>query len=80
MCESFLHMNWIWYNQSKQLTEAKMFSGIFNPENIFIIICGHLCGQNFTKNFNCPQKLEKSKENTRNPKISGVFCGAAGRI
>ena len=35
-------------------------------------VCGILCGQRKSAKLHRFQKLQKSKENTRNPKISGV--------
>ena len=35
-------------------------------------VCGILCGQRKSAKLYLFQKLQKSKENTRNPKISGV--------
>ena len=39
---------------------------------LFRSVCGILCGQRKSANLHRFQKLQKSKENTRNPKISGV--------
>lgn len=39
---------------------------------LFRSVCGILCGQRKSAKPHRFQKLQKSKENTRNPKISGV--------
>jgi len=36
-------------------------------------VCGILCGQRKSRKSHSTKKLRKAKENTRNPKISGVF-------
>ena len=39
----------------------------------FCSVCGILCGQRKSAKLYSPKKLPKAKENTRNPRISGVF-------
>ena len=41
-------------------------------------VCGILCGQRKSAKPHRFQKLQKSKENTRNPKISGVYLELLG--
>ena len=43
-------------------------------------VCGILCGQQKSAKLHRFQKLPKSKENTRNPKISGVVLELLGRF
>ena len=43
-------------------------------------VCGILCGQRKSAKLHRFQKLQKSKENTRNPKISGVVLELLGRF
>ena len=43
-------------------------------------VCGILCGQRKSAKLYRFQKLQKSKENTRNPKISGVVLELLGRF
>ena len=41
-------------------------------------VCGILCGQRKSAELYSPKKFPKAKENTRNPKISGVFLELLG--
>ncbi|WP_417053993.1 hypothetical protein [Dysosmobacter sp.] len=43
-------------------------------------VCGILCGQRKSAKPYLFQKLQKAKENTRNPKISGVVLELLGRF
>ena len=43
-------------------------------------VCGILCGQQKSAKPYSFKKLPKSKENTRNPKISGVVLDLPGRF
>ena len=47
-------------------------------EGDYFTICGHLCGQNFLRNLDFPQKLQKPKENSQKPNISGVSAELLG--
>lgn len=42
-------------------------------------VCGILCGQRKSAKLHRFQKLQKSKENTRNPKISGVVLSCVDK-
>ena len=44
-----------------------------NSESLFFANCGYLCGQPFSASFNCTKKFRKTKKNTGNLAISGVF-------
>ena len=41
-------------------------------------VCGIVCGQRKSAKLYSPKKVAKTKENTRNPKISGVFLELLG--
>ena len=43
-------------------------------------VCGILCGQQKSAKSYSFKKLQKAKENTRNPKISGVVLELLGRF
>jgi hypothetical protein len=38
----------------KPAKTKKSPSGTSIPEGDFFAVCGHLCGQNFSRNYNCP--------------------------
>ena len=47
--------------------------GESNSESLFFANCGFSCGQAFLASFNSLEKFRKTKKNTGNLTISGVF-------